>query len=191
MYGPLPDAKARRRNAPTIPTTHLPAGGRKGRPPNCPYELAKDGARWWKWAWGTPQAVAWDTGSLYALGRRARLEDDLAALQFADDLNILDLLGGNADRDAVARIEWALTTLKKSASSKLMLEKEMRELDVKFGLTPESLARLRWQIVDDVTANSSGSVVTTKPVAAVAKRPRASVRGHLRAVDPATVVAGT
>lgn len=184
MAGPLPDPNRRRRNAPTIPTTHLPASGRKGRAPSCPYELGKDGARWWKWAWGTPQAVAWDVGSIYALGRRARLEDDLAALGFADELDINDLLGGKGDRDVVQRIELALVTLKKSASSKLALEKEMRELDIKFGLTPESLAKLRWQIVDDA------GPIASKSVAAVVKRPRASVRGHLRAVDPATVAAG-
>lgn len=178
--GPLPDPNRRRRNAPTIPTTHLPAGGRKGRPPKCPYELGPDGASWWKWAWTTPQAMAWDQGSHYALGRRARLEDDLASLGFIDEVNLHDLLQG-AKRAAVERVTYALVLLKRSASSKLALEKEMRELDVKFGLTPESMAKLRWTIVEEPQ---------TKPAATVAKRPPASVRGHLRAVDPATVAAG-
>lgn len=181
MKGPLPDPNARRRNAPTIPTTALPASGRKGRPPKCPYELGPDGASWWKWAWTTPQAYAWDAGSHYALGRRARLEDDLASLGFIDEVNLHDLL--QTDREAEKRVEFALMTLKRSASSKLALEKEMRELDVKFGLTPESMAKLRWTIVDDTKSQA-------KPAAPVAKRPRASVRGHLRAVDPATVAAG-
>jgi len=78
MPGPLPKAagQRRRRNAPTIPTTKLPAGGREGQPPKCPYQLGRAGRAWWTWAWHTPQAAAWSDGDLFALARRARLEDD-------------------------------------------------------------------------------------------------------------------
>ena len=53
MPGPLPTDDKRRRNAPTIPTTKLPAAGRKGRVPKVPpaYTLGDAGAAWWKWAW--------------------------------------------------------------------------------------------------------------------------------------------
>lgn len=176
MPGPLPDPMARRRNAPTIPTTRLPASGFRGDVPPSPYELGAAGAAWYAWAWRTPQAAAWDAGSLYAVARRAHLEDDVAALFFTDHLDLDDLLAG-ADREAVRRVEFALSTLKRSASGKLGIEKEMRELDAKLGLTPESLAKLRWAIVAD-----EEPVEAAKPKVA---KPRTS--SHLRAVDPALI----
>lgn len=77
MPGPLPVPGAARRNAPTIPTTALPASGRKGPAPDLPgdVKLGSAGAAWWEWAWHTPQAAAWDAGSLYVVARRARLQD--------------------------------------------------------------------------------------------------------------------
>lgn len=78
MPGPLPDPNHRHRNVSVIPTTSLPANGRSGAPPRSPYALGAAGKRWWKWAWTTPQACAWDAGSVYAVARRAQLEDDLA-----------------------------------------------------------------------------------------------------------------
>lgn len=79
--GPLPKPadQRRRRNAPTIPTTNLPRGGRTEPAPECPYSLGDPGERWWVWAWQTPQACAWDeVGHLYVVARRAQLEDLLA-----------------------------------------------------------------------------------------------------------------
>ena len=59
--GPAPKPNARRRNAPTIPTTELPAAGVKGRAPKPPkgYEFGPAGKAWWGWAWRQPQAAAW------------------------------------------------------------------------------------------------------------------------------------
>lgn len=176
MSGPLPNPQRRRRNAPTVPTTSLPASGRKGCPPACPYELASYGAAWWSWAWGLPQACAWSAGDLYAVARRARLEDEHAALQFVDGLDLVDLLAG-ADREATQRVEWALSTLKGCATGTLQVKKEMDALDDRLGLNPKALAALRWTIVDDEPAAGA------KPMAE--KRPAA--RGHLHAVDPALV----
>lgn len=171
--GSLPGKNTRRRNAPTIPTTTLSASGRKDPAPDCPYELAQAGDAWWRWAWSLPQALAWSDGDLYAIARRARLEDRLAALHLLDGLDLTDLLAG-ADEEAVQRVEWALRTLKGAATGALQVEKEMRELDGKFGLTAESLARLRWTIVAD-----------EEPTAAKPKPKRtAAQRGNLRAVDP-------
>ncbi len=143
----------------------LPAGGRKGRSPKSPYSLDAAGSKWWTWAWGTPQATAWDAGALYTVARRAQLEDDVAALDFGEvTFEIADLFAGEADRDAVARVEWALSTLKRSASGKLAIEKEMRELDGKLGLSPRAMADLGWRIgepkketdgLDDLTARRS------------------------------------
>lgn len=78
MPGPLPDPNHRHRNVSVIPTRSLPADGRSAPAPDSPYDLGTAGARWWKWAWATPQANGWDAGSLYVIGRRALLEDDLS-----------------------------------------------------------------------------------------------------------------
>ena len=84
--GPLPKPGARRRNAPTIPTTSLKADGRGVPAPDSPYALGEAGAAWWEWAWALPQACAWDDGALYAVARRAQLEDDMVALELNDYL---------------------------------------------------------------------------------------------------------
>ena len=76
---PKPDGERQRTNAPTIPTTNLPAGGFKGPIPDCPVPLGTAGERWWSWAWRTPQAAAWSPGDLYVIGRRALIEDEFAA----------------------------------------------------------------------------------------------------------------
>jgi hypothetical protein len=148
--GPLPKDKKARRNAPTIPKTFLPASGRTEDPPSPPdaYTLGQAGREWWDWAWHTPQAVAWDDGALYVVARRAALEDDLAAHDSDDALDLSDLLAG-ADEDAIENLQSALSTLKRSASSKLAVKKEMRELDKVLGLTPKAMAELRWSIVRD------------------------------------------
>lgn len=109
--GPLPNPERRRVNAPTIPTTDLPAGGFDGPVPSCPYRLGDRGRAWWKWAWRTPQAAAWGSSMAYVVARRAVLEDSL-------------------------KDEFAVATLR-----------EMRELDDRLGLTPKSMAQLRWKIV--------------------------------------------
>lgn len=147
MPGPLPNPERRRRNAPTIPTTKLPAGGRAGRAPKVPtwVELGKAGRAWWGWAWKTPQAAAWSAGDEPMIGRRAALEDDLAALHKVEGLDFADVLGAEraADvRDAISRVA-ALAT------GRLAIMREMRELDDRLGLTPKGLAALRWTIVAD------------------------------------------
>lgn len=125
--------------------TDLPAKGRTGRPPKCPYDLEKAGAKWWRWAWRTPQATKWDAGQLYTVARRAQLEDLVEALGFDDALDLRDLLAG-ADEDAMHRVEWALTSLKKAAGGRLAFEKEMRELDGRLGLTPRAMFDMGWTV---------------------------------------------
>jgi hypothetical protein len=145
--GPLPNPNARRRNAPTIPDTVLPASGRAGEAPGCPYDLARAGSAWWAWAWSTPQASKWDAGALYVVARRAVLEDELAALALfdADEFSLRDLLSGS-DPEAVSRVEWAIGTLKRLASGSTGLMREMRELDNRLGLNPKAMADLRWTV---------------------------------------------
>jgi hypothetical protein len=143
--GPLPKPGARRRNEPTIPGAVLPAEGREGDVPECPLRLGESGARWWAWAWSTPQASKWDGGSLYFVARRALLEDHAAALDFADELDLADLFAAD-DSDARDRVEWALSLLKRSATGEVALMKEMRELDNRLGLNPKAMLDLRWSI---------------------------------------------
>lgn len=185
--GPLPDPKKRRRNAPTIPTTDLPATGREGDPPEIPeaYNLGLAGTEWWAWAWHLPQACAWDDGALYVAARRARLEDDLAALENADTLIdvVDDLAATAAESDNALDLKSRLTALgetvaklKSLAGGSTSLMKEMRELDNRLGLNPKALSDLRWKIVD------SDGAVDGKDVPAPAKRSSTDRRARLSVV---------
>lgn len=169
--GPLPKpaGQKRRRNAATIPSTRLPAAGRKGRAPAVPswLKLGKAGAAWWRWAWSTPQAAAWDPGSHVLVARRAALEDDLVTIESLDFGELLDALPGEF-RVLVAR-------LASLATGRLAIVKEMRELEQLLGLSPKALASLRWEIVDDEEPKQ-------EPTATQG----ATIR-RLKAVDPVAV----
>lgn len=159
MPGPQPDPNKRRRNAATIAGHVLPAEGRRGRAPKVPkpYVLGEAGKAWWRWAWRLPQATMWDEGMMYAAARRAKIEDDLAALGFRDELDLADLLAG-ADSEAIKRVEWALAQLKRMASGSTTLMKEATQIEDRLGLNPKSLAALRWKI--ETTADAG---TKTKP----------------------------
>lgn len=78
---PKPDARKQRHAvAEASSSNRLPTAGRSGRPPKAPVELGEAGARWWRWAWSTPQATKWHKGFLEPLGRRAQLEDEYQAI---------------------------------------------------------------------------------------------------------------
>lgn len=177
MPGPLPNPQRRRRNAPTIPTTNLPASGRAGRPPKCPYQLGKAGSTWWRWAWRTPQAAAWSLGDLYTAGRRARLEDDLAALRDIEGLDLHEALDA-LDEESGRRFRDLVQSLASMATGQVTLMREARELDDRLGLTPKSLAALRWTILDDEKAKPAEADPDEGP------QLPSNVR-RLRAVDPA------
>jgi hypothetical protein len=119
MPGPLPSPNARRRNAPTIPTTNLPAAGRKGRPPRPPagYRFGEAGEQWWKWAWRLPQAAAWDAGALYHLARRAQLEDDLDVLDIVEHVDLAELLEVEEESEVIRRLEFILGRMKAMAAA--------------------------------------------------------------------------
>lgn len=142
--GPLPNPQRRRANQPTIATTALPAAGRTGPTPDAPAsaDLSTAGLAWWEWAWHTPQATAWDAGSLYVIARRASLEDDLATMGHLESLDAIDLLRAE---DARAFRE-LVTRLSALAGGRLKVCSEMRELDKVLGLTPKAMADLRWSI---------------------------------------------
>lgn len=166
--GPLPDPDKMRRNAPTVPTTNLPAEGRHGGAPDSPLDLETAGARWWDWAWHTPQAAAWDAGMLYVVARRASLEDDLAVIGTVDSLDALDLEGASVP--AVRSIVQRLASL---ATGRLAICREMREIDDRLGLTPKAMAQLRWKIDGTVAQKATGTTGRS--------RPRAS--GRLKVVE--------
>lgn len=126
MPGPLPSEDRVRRNAPTIPTTHLPVSGRSEPAPEPPkwMELGDKGLAWWSWAWSTPQACAWGPGQETFIARRASLEDVLVA----------------TDPDSARYTA---------------LCREMREMEDRLGLTPKGMAALRWKIIADPEARIS------------------------------------
>lgn len=147
--GPLPNPNHRRRNEPTIPTTALPAGGRRAPAPTPPEsaDLGEAGVAWWQWAWVTPQAAGWSAGDLYMIARRASLEDDLATIASVEGVDLAELLGAELD----AEFRGVIGRLAALATGRLPLFREIRELDDRLGLTPKGLAALRWTIVDDAT----------------------------------------
>ncbi|MEH3052508.1 MAG: hypothetical protein PGN13_16145 [Patulibacter minatonensis] len=145
-----------------MPSTELPIGGREGRAPKIPfgYELGPAGLAWWKWAWKTPQATAWDPGSHYAIARRASLEDERAALGDLPDSLIADVLGEAVaadleDRDELRKLDkaldWMLSALQRRAGGLKPVLAEMRELDKRLGLDPRAVPELRWKFVDPAT----------------------------------------
>lgn len=160
--GPLPSPNSRRRNAPTIPTTLLPAAGRKGRVPSVPktYTLNAAGRAWWNWAWKLPQAEKWDPGALYMIARRAQLEDDLAALDEAPTFDVEEYLGelaskpddAKAFRDVGKAIDFLIGRLRGLAGSRVSVMKEMREIDNRLGLNPKAMADLRWSVEEEAPA---------------------------------------
>jgi len=144
MPGPAPTA-----------AVALPPAGRKGRPPKCPYELAAAGDAWWRWAWRTPQATQWDPGSLYVVGRRAQLEDSLAALDQFDPhaldsfFSTLDVGSEDAVWEQIRELGRIVGQLQALAGGRLAVVQKMAELDDRLGLSPRALAALRWAVAGD------------------------------------------
>lgn len=175
MPGPLPSADRRRRNAPTIPTTALPAGGRTDPAPRVPkwIHLGKSGRAWWAWAWKTPQAAAWAGGMEAVVARRAVLEDDLAAVELAGHIDVAELLDMDHSQ-RVAEVESLFRTVARLAGGKMAIVREMREIDDRLGLSPKAMAALRWSIVADQVSEARE------------QRSKSSGR-RLVAVDPSAV----
>jgi hypothetical protein len=75
-----PKSAAQRRRRNVVPTAQgervLPTTGREGCAPLPPVPLGPAGARWWNWAWSTPQATTWTHDGFHeTLAKRAQLED--------------------------------------------------------------------------------------------------------------------
>lgn len=169
--GPLPDPDKMRRNAPTVPSTSLPAAGRSTPTPEPPrsVDLGHAGVDWWEWAWHTPQAAAWDDGALYTVARRASLEDDLAAVAHVESLDALEA----SDAASTKSLRGLVIRLAALVTGRLNICREMRELDDRLGLTPKSMAQLRWKIDPTAEHKATGTAGRT--------RPRAS--GRLKVVE--------
>lgn len=125
------------------------------------------GRAWWRWAWSTPQAAAWDGGALQVVLRRARLEDAVVLLEH------FDLGEPPADPDELAdyleTLKWVIQVLKGAATGVLNVMREMRELDDRLGLTPKAMAQLRWKVVAD---EEEPEKVTAQVVDRLAERRR-------------------
>lgn len=156
MPGPLPQDRTQRRNAATIPTTNLPAGGRRGPVPGPPewMKLGRAGMCWWKWAWHTPQACGWSAGDEVLIARRAALEDDLTAAVHVDfDGTFLELL----EAEDMSEVRIVMGHLASLVSGRMVIYREQREIDDRLGLTPKGLSTLRWRVVaDEVYYPASG-----------------------------------
>lgn len=174
MPGPIPkpDDARRRRNAPTIPTTALPAAGFAGPYPKPPpwSTLGRAGKAWWSWAWRTPQAAAWSAGDLDTVTHRAELVDDLAAVDQVDGLDVAALLEIAPFR-RTAELDWLIRRLHGYAAGRLAILKEAREIDDRLGLTPKGRLALRMTIIE------------TEPATKKPEPSRSTARGRLRAVD--------
>ena len=90
MPGPLPkdDAERRRRNAPTIPTTDVPASGYAGDIPEPVEELSELAHRYYVKAWSSPAAAAWLTIGVEAevVAEWALLKADVSAIRRAGEV---------------------------------------------------------------------------------------------------------
>lgn len=127
-------------------------------------ELGRAGLAWWDWAWRTPQACGWSSGDDGLIGRRASLEDSVAATAIKEFDDILPALVNVEDFREVRVIVGHLASL---VSGRLALYREQREIDDRLGLTPKGLAALRWKIVSDeayypssAPKRATGGVVT-------------------------------
>lgn len=163
MPGPLPDPDAERRNTPTIPTTKLPAGGRRGPVPKLPawIALGMAGRAWWQWAWRTPQACAWDDGQVVKIAHRATLEDDLAAVQRVDMGDFLKDVANSQDAREVKLIVAHLAAL---TVGRLSILTKIADIDDRLGLSPKGRDNLRWKVVSDE------DYYPKKPATATARR---------------------
>lgn len=150
--GPAPQATRRRTNAPTIPTTNLPVGGREGPPPKLPpgVKLGKVGKAFWRWVWNTPQAAAWSPGHEAAVARRASLEDDLAALDTVTSLDLAEMLMAAVEDDLKALIQ----QLAGLATGRKGILQQIDALDDRLGLNPKAMVNLRWTIKGDAEAGA-------------------------------------
>lgn len=96
------------------------------------------------------------------VARRASLEDDLSTREFVHNLDLLD---DEFQSDTAKALRDAIQRLAAMATGRLAIQKEMRELDDRLGLTPKGLAALRWVIVAD-TQDAGAPTATPDEVAA-------------------------
>jgi hypothetical protein len=118
---PKPEGQRRRRNAPIANSTRLPAAGRRGKAP----------------AWPLSRAIELSIGR-----RESALWTRLWKKPQAVAWEQLDCL------DAVARYV-RLSVQADVFGAQATLLAEVRQMEDRLGLTPMSMLRLRWEIVDE------------------------------------------
>lgn len=129
MSGPLPNPNRRERRRPKpweVSAYKLPAGGRPGPAPEPPQPLEGVALEWWTWAWATPQAAAWDVGTVYTVLRRAKIEAELAELD--------------------ARVAETAADARHMATARVSLARAAGASDTELGLSPKGRAMLHWTI---------------------------------------------
>lgn len=139
--------------------------------PDCPYALGDAGALWWEWAWKTPQAKGWDDGALFTVARRAQLEDERAAIDVADDDDLIGSLLQGAEDEAIRRVQFALGRLAASAAGSATLSREMRELEKQLGLGPKAAKDLGFKAEEQKPQQSRADELASRRTA---RRSRAS-----------------
>lgn len=137
MPGPAPTRNPRRGQRGRPDWRQLPAGGRTGRVPRWPLPPVEDPrlAPLWRQLWATPQAVAWEElGWIRTVARYAVL------VLAAED----EVLNPSGERGPNAT-----------------LLGEVRQMEDRLGLTPMSMRRLLWEVVEPAQEQEQPAGVTS------------------------------
>lgn len=138
MPGPIPGPPQQRRQPGRGLAggrlTHLPVGGRKGKPPAWPLPVpSKRERELWARLWRTPQASAWENGGTFAdvVARYVRLsvltETKPTAMVLQEVRHLEDRLGLNSL--ALARLRWTVADDTKPELAVLDIRDRLRAVD--------------------------------------------------------------
>lgn len=161
---PKPAGTRQRRNAPMANTLKLPAEGRTGAAPEWPagLEPSTRARIVWEGLWSTPQAVAWERlGWTRVVARYAQM--------VADSERDLDDIEDQKVYASLLRTQAALMP-------------ELRQLEDRLGLTPMSMLRLRWEVVEDEVAARREAGPAAKKTTAARRAKKADPRAVLQAL---------
>lgn len=159
---PKPDGARRRRN-PTMTTTKLPSGGRKGRIP--PFPLGPDIHTQAKLTVAGRQVEDLqareadgqdiDQARLTRLLERVEVYTEVVKLQAGLELSVWKALWRTPAAQAWERLKWTheialyVRWLVLGENGDINAAKEARQLGDRFGLSPMAMLRLRWEIPGD------------------------------------------
>jgi hypothetical protein len=120
------------------PQASLPASGRDGEIPDPARPLSESAMEWWNAMWTSPVATKWHP--------------------------VIDV-------PALTRLGWLYDVMNATAEMEVELPStamaEVRQLEDRFGLTPQARMKLRWEIVDDDGAGSGAKKPKPRQLRAV------------------------